>query len=254
MHALAMPSARGTRAAVLGGLLSWSAAGGAVGIAGRWEGRAEIPGDPQRVIVDLAPGAGGAWDGSIVLPGRSVKGAPLSAVRVDDRGISFGFAAAFTIPIEPAPTMALALRPDGNLAGSLHLAGLDAPVELRRTGEAQVDRPHRSARISDGLAGTWHGRYEFGGYARDVTLTLANRPDAAAGGQITVVGKRTTTLDVDLVDESPGYVTLRASAADYRIEGRFDAAACTVDGAVKQGPFEAPIVLHRACGTGEKHS
>ena len=254
MDTRATRSNRRTRAWVLGFLLPWGAACAGPGFAGRWEGQAEIPGAPQRFVVDLAPASGGGWDGSVVLPGRGVKGAPLGALRVDERGISFGLAAAFSAPTDPPPTMELAPRADGTLAGTLRLAGLDAAVELRRTGEAQVDRPHRSAHITDALAGTWRGRYEFGGYAREVTLTLANRPDAAAGGQITVVGKRTTTLDIDLVDESPEYVALRASAADYRIEGRFDRDACKVEGAVIQGPFETPIVLHHPCGNEEKHS
>ena len=109
--------------------------------------------------------------------------------------------------------------------------------------------------ISAALAGRWTGRYELGGYAREVTLTLANRPDTGGGGQLVVAGKRTTTLDMDRVIEGREFVTLGASAADFRIEGRFAAADGTIAGSVSLGGgFEAPIVLHRQPAGGEKTS
>ena len=46
-----------------------------------------------------------------------------------------------------------------------------------------------------------------------------------------VVGKRTTTLDVDQVVQGREFVSLRASAGDFGIEGRLDAEARTITGA-----------------------
>ena len=222
--------------------------------AGRWEGIAEIPGAPLPVVLDLAPDAQGLWHGSIVLPGYRVKGAALDALAVGDRTVSFAFGAAFPIPADPPPRMALSAQADGTLAGSLEMGGNSAVVRLHRIGAAQVDAPVSTQVISAALAGVWHGRYELGGYAREVTITLANRAAKPAGGQLVVVGKRTTTLDVDQVVQGRQFVSLHASAADFGIEGRFDADAGTIVGSMSQGPFEAPIVLHREPAAKEKTS
>ena len=221
---------------------------------GRWEGSVDIPGNPLRLIIDLEPDARGRWQGSAVLPDRGVKGAPLSGLAVAGCDVRFGLASAFTGGGGAQPEVALACQPDGTLAGSFALAGNSAPVTLRRSGAAQVDRATPNSVISAALAGRWTGRYELGGYAREVTLTLANRPDTGGGGQLVVVGKRTTTLDMDRVIEGREFVTLGASAADFRIEGRFVAADGTIAGSVRLGGgFEAPIVLHRQAD-GEKTS
>lgn len=221
---------------------------------GRWEGSVAIPGNPLRLVIDLEPDARGQWQGSAVLPDRGVKGAPLSGLAVAGCDVRFGLASAFTGGGGAQPEVALACQPDGSLAGSFALAGNSAPVTLRRSGAAQVDRATPNSVISAALAGRWTGRYELGGYAREVTLTLANRPDTGGGGQLVVVGKRTTTLDMDRVIEGREFVTLGASAADFRIEGRFVAADGTIAGSVRLGGgFEAPIVLHRQAD-GEKTS
>ena len=213
--------------------------------AGRWEGVADVPGNPLRLVVDLEPGASGRWDGSVILPDRGVKGAPLDELAVAGCDVRFGLAAAFAGGGGPSPRVALACQPDGTLGGTFELGGRRTSVSLRRSGAAQVDRPPANSVIDAALAGRWTGRYEIGGVPRDVTLTLANRAGAGGGGQLVIVSKRTTTLDVDQVAQGREFVTLRASAANYRIEGRFTADGA-IEGAVIQGPFEAAIVLRRA--------
>jgi len=212
--------------------------------AGRWEGVADLPGTPLRLVVDLEPGADGRWDGSVILPDRGVKGTPLDALAVAGCDVRFGLAAAFAGGGGAAPRVALACQPDGSLAGTFELGGRSAKVTLRRSGVAQVDRPPANSVVGAALAGRWAGRYELGGVPREVTLTLANRADTGGGGQLVIVGKRTTTLDVDQVAQGREFVTLRASAANYRIEGRFTADGA-IEGSVIQGPFEAAIVLRR---------
>jgi len=235
--------------------LAAGSAGAAPELAGRWEGVADIPGWPLRLLVDLERDAHGQWTGSAILPGRGVKGAPLDGLAVDGCDVRFGLAAAFpggggaTVP-----RVALACRADGVLAGSFMLGGLSTSIALRRSGAAQVDRPPANSVIDAALAGRWTGRYELGGVAREVTLTLANRGAAGGGGQLVIVGRRTTTLDVDQVTQGREFVTLRASAADFRIEGRLSAADGTIEGAVAQGPYEAPLVLRRQAAAGQEAS
>jgi hypothetical protein len=213
--------------------------------AGRWEGTADIPGQPLRLVIDLDRDAQGRWAGSAILPARGVKGAAVDALAVTGCDVRFGLAAAFPGGDRLQPRLALACAADGSLSGTFTLGGRSAAVSLRRSGPAQVDPPPASSAITAALAGRWTGRYELGGAPREVTLTLANGAAGTGGGQLTIVGKRTTTLQVDQVTQGREYVTLRASSAGFSIEGRFAAGDGVIDGAVSQGPFEAAIVLHR---------
>jgi hypothetical protein len=240
-------------ALALAGALAAAGVFAAPEVAGRWEGAADVPGQPLSLVVDLDHDAQGRWDGSVILPGRGVKGAPLDGLVVSACDVRFGLVAAFPDGAALKPGVALACQADGSLAGSLTLGGRSTAVTLRRSGPAQVDRPPASSVLGAALAGRWTGRYELGGTPREVTLTLANR-DGRGGGQLVIVGKRTTTLDIDHVTQGREFVSVRASGADFTIEGRFAADTGVIDGAVMQGPFEAPIVLRRQAGAGEKTS
>jgi hypothetical protein len=222
--------------------------------AGRWDGNVDLGGDPLHMVVDLDRDASGHWVGSAILPDRGVKGAPLDALVVSGCDVRFGMAAAFSNGGGARPEVALACQPDGSLAGSFALAGHSTPVTLRRVGAAQVDRPPANSVISAALAGRWTGRYELGGYARAVTLTLANRAGTGGAGQLVIVGKRTTTLDVDQVTQGREFVMLRASAADLRIEGRLAADAGVIDGTIRLGAFDVPLVLRRQAAGQEQAS
>ncbi|MBX3619824.1 MAG: hypothetical protein KF891_07550 [Rhizobacter sp.] len=215
--------------------------------AGRWDGVAQIPGTPQRVVIDLEhePSPGNAWAGSVILPGRGVKGAPLQALTVDDTGVRASLAAAFAMPAEPVPGLRLAWQADGSLAGTLQQGGHTAALALRRTGPPQVDRPVPDTPLSPGLIGRWVGRYTLGGAPREVTLTLANGPGGTGRGELVIVGQRRSTLVVDHVVQGRESLTLQASAAGLRIEGRWATADGAIDAQLVQGPFAAPLVLRR---------
>ena len=200
--------------------------------AGRWEGVAEVPGQPLRLVIDLERDAQGRWAGSAILPGRGVKGAAVDGLAVSSCDVRLGLAAAFPGGDTLQPRLALACRPDGTLAGTFTLGGRTAAVSLRRSGAPQVDRPPAGSAITPSLAGTWTGRYELGGTPRDVTLVLANGAGGTGGGQLVIVGKRTTTLQVDQVVQGREFVTVRAGSAGFSIEGRFAAQDGVIDGAV----------------------
>jgi hypothetical protein len=250
-----VPRTAARLAVVVSSLVSAGACCAAGSIAaGRWEGIVDIPGAPMPLAVDLAPDAHGQWHGSIVMPGRGVAGAELGSLSVGDRDVAFTFGAALPFPVDPAPRMTLTAQGSDTLAGRMELSGNSAAVTLHRTEPPQVSAPVATHVISAALEGTWHGRYELGGYARDVTVTLANNASGPAGGQLVVVGKRTTKLDVDQIVQGRQFVSMHASAADFGIEGRFDAEAGTITGSMSQGPYEAPIVLHRDAAAKEKAS
>lgn len=212
--------------------------------AGRWEGEATLPGAaPLPLVLDLAPDRAGTWAGSVTLPGRGVKGAPLDGLAVGADGrVQAGLGAAFNgAPAEARPLFAVRMLPDGRLEGELRQGGHAGRLQLQRSGEAQVDLPPPSTPVPPALAGTWRGRYELGGYPREVTLTLA--PPPAAPGELLIVGKRRTQLAIDKVRAGDSFVTLEASAAGIRLEGRWDARRGRFEGQFIQGPFEAPLQL-----------
>lgn len=212
-------------------------------MAGRWEGEARIPGGGLPMVVDLENSTG-----SVTLPGRGVKGAPLADLKVDGDSLRFTLAAAFAIPQASTPSAQLRWQIDGTLVGTFLQAGQEAPLSLRRTGAPQVDRPSPATAVSPDLTGTWRGRYELGGYPREVTLTLANQANGLGGGELLIVGKRTTRLPLDRVHQGQSFLTLDASSAGIRVEGRWQPGGtgpARFDGQFMQGPFEAALSLTR---------
>jgi hypothetical protein len=218
----------------------------AADLAGRWEGVAQIPGAPQPIVLDIAPGAGGAWSGSLTLPGRGMKGAPLRELRVSARDVRALLGTAFPGQPDTSPEITLSALADGSLAGEFRMAGHSAPVALGRTGDAQVDLPVPATAIAAALSGTWTGRYELGGVPRDVTLKLANDSRGLGAGELRIVGKRTTVLPIDRVVQGREFVSFESSDAALRIEGRWATPDGSIQGQVLNGPFAAPLVLRRA--------
>lgn len=212
--------------------------------AGRWEGQVDMRGEPMPIVLDLAPDAAGVWRGSVTLPGRRVKGAPLDQLAVDGRGARFRLAAAFLVPSEPPPQMSLRWQGTDRAEGTLAMAGLRCDVALRRSGDAQVDTAPSSTPIADALLGTWTGRYELGGYEREVTLTLSR--DAAGLGRagMVVVGRRRTEVPFALVEQGPRFLSLRGNDFGIAIEGRWSDGA--IEAVIEQGPFESALPLRRA--------
>lgn len=215
-------------------------------LAGRWEGEAAIPGAPLAVVIDIAPDPQAGWLGSVILPGRGIKGAALADLKVSDGGLSFSLGAAFGIPTDPTPRAALQRQADGSLAGEWQQAGHSAALRLTRSGAAQVDKPVPGTAVSPALVGTWVGRYELGGYPREVKLTLANTgPHGVAVGELLIVGKRRTLLPIDHVVQGSEFISLQSTAGGIRIEGRWATADGAIQGQMLQGPFEAVLVLRR---------
>ena len=214
---------------------------------GRWEGEAQLSGQPLPVVVDLARSAQGGWQGRVTLPGRFVAGAPLAALKADGKSFEATFGAAFLVPPDPPPRLQLQWRGADLAQGSLALNGLQAPLQLRRSGPAQLaPAPAPSLPLDERLLGTWTGRYVLGGNPREVTLTLTRSPTGQGGGTLLIVGKRRTELKLDEVHLGASLLRLEAHSAGISIEGRWSPAA--IDALFEQGPFEATLPLRRPTG------
>jgi hypothetical protein len=213
--------------------------------AARWEGTVQIPGRDLKLIVDLAAAAdGGAWIGSITIPGLNVKGATLSDIVIKGANISFTIKDALCGPrVSPATIKAL-LTAKGTLAGEFQQGGNHAPFVLEKSGPAQVDAPKRSTAISTELAGEWKGKYELGGYPRDVSLKLGNQAGVALVDFV-IVGKKVNNLPVTLTRQDGDFLYIEAPSLGITYEGRLRRESGEIQGTLVQGPFELPLTLRR---------
>jgi hypothetical protein len=118
-----------------------------------------------------------------------------------------------------------------------------APFELRRTASAQVDAARQSTPVSAAIEGRWVGRYELGGYPRNVTVEIANQGAQMPKVDFVIVGRATTKLPIDLVSEREGVQRIESKAYAITFEGRIRAGE--IVGTFEQAIFEVPLTLRR---------
>jgi hypothetical protein len=236
------------RRAIVALLLFLLALGAARGQEGRWEGLVRIPGRELPVVVDLAPVPAGGWTGSIILPGLDIKGAQLANIAATPSEVGFEIANLLDTPVFGPARFRARLETADAMSGEMSQGGNVASFALKRVGAARVDTALRSTAVSSQLEDRWIGEFELGGYPRHVTMTLANRADAAATATLVIVGKQTTNLPVDLVIEDGRFLRIESQTNRVVFEGRFVEEQDEIDGTFELGPFELPLVLRRAAG------
>jgi hypothetical protein len=214
--------------------------------AGRWEGSAQISGGELRLVVDLAEEIGKGWTGSIIVPGFSVKGAPLADLQVSGADLSGTIKGALgNERVGPAELKAH-LTADGHLAGDFKQGGNVAPFVLDKTGPPQVELPPRSTPLGKELEGAWKGEYELTGYKRQVSMKFANHGTDPGTVEFVIVGKKTNNVPVTLVTQEGDFLTLKSDEFGITYEGRVRKEAGEIRGTFTQGPFELPLVMRRA--------
>jgi hypothetical protein len=208
--------------------------------AARWEGSVRIPGRDLPLVIDLAQDTGGNWIGSAIAPGFGIKGAPLAGIAVKNSDVSFTIKGALG-----EPKLAGRLTENGDFTGDFEQAGNKASFTLQKTGPPQVDSPRRSTPVRHEMEGEWKGVMDLFGYPINVTLKLVNQGGKATA-QFHIIGKRDSTVNLDLVIEENDNLTVESSETGITYEGRFRVAASEIAGSYRQGPYEAPLILHRS--------
>jgi hypothetical protein len=132
------------------------------------------------------------------------------------------------------------------MRGEMQQGGNAAAVALSRHGPAQVDTGPRSTAVARVLEDQWRGEFDLGGYPRQVTITLANHPSAAATATFVIVGKRVNDLPVDLVVDEGSVVRIESRANRVVFEGRLVEGGDALSGTIELGSFELPLVLRRS--------
>jgi len=218
-------------------------------VQGRWEGQVQIPGAPLTLIVDLARNGASAWTGSVIIPGLGIKGAPVGDISVTESRVSFALSGAMKAGGAAPPRITVHSVREGVMAGDFEQAGNTATLTLTRTGPAHVEPAPKSTVVAGELEGAWSGRFELGGYPRDVTLTLSNHTQSGATAELVIVGKRTTQVPVDLVVQDAQFLKIESGQMGITFEGRWSAKASEIQGSLQMGPFEVPLVLHQGTPT-----
>ena len=212
-------------------------------IAGRWEGKIQIPEMELPLIVDLAQADAGGWNGSIIIPGLNVKGAPLADISLKGADISFTIKSALASPDSGPVKLNGHIAGDDTLSGNFLQGGNSAPFTLRKTGPPQLETALQNTNLSNDFEGEWKGEYELFGYKRQVTIKLANHPDGGATAEFVVVGKRVNNLPVDLVTQEGAFLTVASHETGLSYEGRLR--NDELSGDIIQGGIETPLVLRR---------
>lgn len=215
---------------------------------GRWEGLIQVPGRVLQLVVDLAQDRAEAWTGSIIIPGLGIKGAPLSNIAATGTDLTFDTGKSLGSPTYgPAGFRAHLIAAD-SMAGEMTQAGNAAKFSLERIGAAQVELSPRSTPVRRDIEDQWSGDFELGGYPRHVTITLENHADAGATAKFVVVGKKTTSLPIDLVVQEGNFLRLESQENRVTFEGRFVSERGEISGTIALGSLELPLVLRRGAG------
>jgi hypothetical protein len=224
---------------------------GAAGSApeGRWQGTVDIPGRPVGMTLDLAASPAGQWQGSVTMPSLGLAGVALKDVVVSEGRVTFALTGALDSERFGTARVEAALANAAALNGTFAHAGHSAPFSLQRIGAAQVQLTLRSTPVRAALEGEWVGRYELGGYPRDVTLVSTNAPGNAATATFVIVGKQENVLPVDLVVEDGEFVRVESPSYGVVYEARIGAAASELAGTVTLGSTAVSLVMRRASGS-----
>jgi hypothetical protein len=213
-------------------------------LVGRWEGSIKIPERELKLIVDLAQSNNGGWSGSLILPGLDVKGSALADISVNGSAVSFALKSVNGRGLEA--TFNGNLSNDGILTGDFVQAGNKTKFSLNRIGPPQVEPAAHSTSIAREFEGEWKGEYELLGYARHVTLKLANRGGDGASAEFGIVGKKVNNLPVDLIEQEGALVSINSSSTGISYEGRLNKETNEIQGTLVQGPIEVALALHHA--------
>lgn len=210
---------------------------------GRWEGAAHIPGLELTLIVDLTRTASG-WSGAITIPQLGVRGAELANIGVTNSELTCAIKSALADKQTGPAQLKGHLSADVRLTGDFTQAGNTAPLNLVKTGPAQIEKAPQSTAIAREFEGVWKGGYELLGYPRTVTLTLRNRGAEGASAEFIIVGRKENNLPVDFIAQNGSFLTVNSQETGLSFEGQLE--NNVLHGTIIQGPIEIALTLQRA--------
>jgi hypothetical protein len=203
---------------------------------GHWKGSLEIPGQSLPVEFDLAKDTKGQFVGTFT--GSDVTNLPLNRVVVSGRSV--------TLQATSEQPFNGELSADGRtIAGTVTLSGYTLPLELTRTGDAHIEPPPTSAPIGKELEGAWEGTLNANRGPLRFVLTMANRPDGRAMGQLVSVDEGGLLLPI-IITQNGTRVSYVVAALPSSWAGVLSADGQELTGTFTQGPASLPLNFRRA--------
>jgi hypothetical protein len=207
---------------------------------GHWEGTIQVPEMPVQVEIDLTRNSKGELAGTFTQKQR-LNSLPLANLAIDDRAVTF--------QVKGSPAGERLFKGDisldgASMSGKFAQAGYSIPFALKRTGEARVDQPVRSARIGKALEGTWSGTLEVSGLQRQLVLTLANHPDGTSAGSFTNVDEG-LEIPVTTITQDASKVTLEIKAVAGSYSGELNADGTEMTGTLRQRSATLPLTFRK---------
>jgi hypothetical protein len=213
-------------------------------VAGHWEGAIHAAADDFAVAVDLATDDAGKLGGTFSNAAQRINGLPLWSARVDGRLVKLEIKSA-----GPAiQTFDGRLSPDGqSIRGQFLVDVYAVPFELKRTGDARIAPPPRSAAVDAKLAGSWAGTLEIAGKPFPLELTLTNHADETATGAWAAGGAPLSAVSI-AVDGSS--LTLTSAITPTTFTGSVNAEGTQISGTLTESGASRPVVFTRAATGG----
>ena len=206
---------------------------------GHWEGKIHIPNRELNLAVDLAKNAGGAWIGSMSIPGTTTVDVPLTTVNVDAGAVRF------TALLPGTTTFEGALSADAaSLAGTVSNHEGGVPFDLKRNGDASVKVPPPSSTLSSDFEGTWEGTLTIAGQALKIQLKLTRAADGLAAGTLISVDQNNVEIPITTVALQGPQLQMEARTISGLYKGTLSASG-EISGEWSQGPASAPLTFKR---------
>lgn len=115
-------------------------------IAGRWEGKIEIPGTPLEIVIDFTRQPDGALKGSISIPAQKAKDLPLASIEQKDAEVSFAIAG-----VPGNPVFKGKLNPEADqISGTFTQGGASFSFSLAR-GANRLAKAREALKDFDGV-------------------------------------------------------------------------------------------------------
>jgi hypothetical protein len=210
---------------------------------GHWEGAIQTPEMSIGIEVDLARSSGHELVGTISVPPQNLRGLPLIIEAAQGRSLSFRFrGAAGNRHFQGT------ISDDGKtISGEFTQSGFALPFSLRRTGDARIDAPVKSAAVGKELEGPWSATLEGtypNGIQRRIILMLSNQPDGTSTGTVVNPGDG-LEIPITSITQKALSVTLDLRAVNGSYTGRVNAEGTELVGTLIQGTAVIPLTFRR---------